>query len=392
VTIKFFYPEESFSFDVYNKTEDTFSNSNPNNCWTIEWLLKQVNLSYKNVSTLPKGSCYIKFNIQFPTEYTDLKYLPNSIWDNIRLNDNVFLLLYQATEAIPFYFWNYRWNKLKEFLQSKKIPPQKVKFICGDLDATVNHKINVDDYWSYVDVIGMDIFELVHNYRHYLDREPTDIRKTLKSYLKQKTKKKFLCFNRRPRPNKQSLIFYLKKYNYFDKGLVSNLWEDNDKLITKEDFEIYNFDGSNYNDLKFLVPVRNEIQKGNFVANQSSPGHLYKNTHFSLVSETFTGSKVRLVSEKTYKPIMMGHPFLIHGTTGTLSYLQSLGYETFQNIFDETYDLEKKPKKQLELVIKNLDREFELTPLTIEKIKHNQNNFLKLNTRHRIKTQLEEFL
>ena len=390
--IHFLYPTNDFSFNIYNKTETTFSSSDTKDCWSMEWLLTQVEIPYKNITQETSETCYVKFNLNFPTEYTDLDNIPDTTWKKIKNQHNVYLLLYQATEATPFYFWNYRWSILKDFLQCKNIPPQKVKFICGDVDATANHKINVDDYWSFVDVIGIDIFELVHNYRHYLDSKPTDIRKTLKGYLKQKTKKNFLCFNRRPRPNKQSLIFYLKKYNHFDKGLVSNLWEEEDKLISKEEFEIYNFDNSDYNELTPLVPVRNEIQEGNFVANQSSPADLYKKSNFSLVSETFTGSTVRFITEKTYKPIMMGHPFLIHGTTGTLSYLQSLGYETFQNIFDETYDLEKDPKKQLEKIIKNLDCNFKLSALTIEKIKHNQNNFLKLNTRNRIKNQLEEFL
>jgi hypothetical protein len=58
----------------------------------------------------------------------------------------------------------------------------------------------------------------------------------------------------------------------------------------------------------------------------------FKNTYFSVITETGT------LSEKTFKTIFYGHPFIIVGYNGRLAALKSLGYKTFDCIFDESYD------------------------------------------------------
>jgi hypothetical protein len=41
--------------------------------------------------------------------------------------------------------------------------------------------------------------------------------------------------------------------------------------------------------------------------------------------------------EKTYKPIAYGHPFLQAGTCGNLDYVRQMGFETFSDLWDESY-------------------------------------------------------
>ena len=58
-----------------------------------------------------------------------------------------------------------------------------------------------------------------------------------------------------------------------------------------------------------------------------------------LVTETVaTGQRLHL-TEKTFKPIALGMPFIIVGTKGSLEYLRSYGFKTFDSIWDESYDL-----------------------------------------------------
>jgi hypothetical protein len=70
----------------------------------------------------------------------------------------------------------------------------------------------------------------------------------------------------------------------------------------------------------------------------------YHSTNFSLVAETLyyvpkkKGVEELFVSEKTFKPILMNHPFIVHGSAGTLDYLHGLGFQTFDHIIDESYD------------------------------------------------------
>ena len=47
------------------------------------------------------------------------------------------------------------------------------------------------------------------------------------------------------------------------------------------------------------------------------------------------------VSEKIFKPIKNGQPFVVVGPRGTLQCLRDLGYRTFDYAIDNSYDCEK---------------------------------------------------
>jgi hypothetical protein len=57
-----------------------------------------------------------------------------------------------------------------------------------------------------------------------------------------------------------------------------------------------------------------------------------------LVTETVATGRRHHLTEKTFKPIAMGMPFVIVGTRGSLEYLRSYGFRTFDGIWDESYD------------------------------------------------------
>jgi hypothetical protein len=44
------------------------------------------------------------------------------------------------------------------------------------------------------------------------------------------------------------------------------------------------------------------------------------------------------ISEKTYKPLAFYHPFIVVGSEGTLRWIKSEGFETWDNLWDESYD------------------------------------------------------
>ena len=57
-----------------------------------------------------------------------------------------------------------------------------------------------------------------------------------------------------------------------------------------------------------------------------------------LVTETVAKGRRQHLTEKIFKPIAMGMPFILVGTRGSLKYLRSYGFRTFGNIWDESYD------------------------------------------------------
>lgn len=57
-----------------------------------------------------------------------------------------------------------------------------------------------------------------------------------------------------------------------------------------------------------------------------------------LITETVATGRRWHLTEKTFKPIALGMPFVMVGTQGSLKYLRSYGFRTFGDIWDESYD------------------------------------------------------
>ena len=103
-----------------------------------------------------------------------------------------------------------------------------------------------------------------------------------------------------------------------------------------------------------------------------------------MVAETFiVNDKDAVFTEKIFKPLSYGHPFLVFSSQGALAKLKELGFETFDAIFDESYDDIENPQLRFETMLKQL---LELTKksdhelsLMFEKIKpvleHNYDRF-----------------
>lgn len=102
-----------------------------------------------------------------------------------------------------------------------------------------------------------------------------------------------------------------------------------------------------------------------------------------LVTETVANGRRHHLTEKTFKPIAMGMPFILLGTQGSLRYLQSYGFKTFGKYWDESYDDEPDDQLRIEKIantLKQLDRldaghKNDIFHSAQEVIKHNWNHF-----------------
>lgn len=81
------------------------------------------------------------------------------------------------------------------------------------------------------------------------------------------------------------------------------------------------------------------------------PSHYYDTT-ISIVSET-TQTEF-FPTEKTYKSLMLGHPFAVYGGQHSLRKLQALGFDTFGNEIDESYDLCRWPEERANVLVESL--------------------------------------
>lgn len=103
----------------------------------------------------------------------------------------------------------------------------------------------------------------------------------------------------------------------------------------------------------------------------------YDDTYFSAVVETYQQGVCNWLSEKTFKACAYYHPFLLIGQHHTLKRLKQLGFETYDNIFDESYDDIVEFDIRFDSVIQNI-KNFSTTSYdtqTQQKLKHNHFHF-----------------
>jgi hypothetical protein len=74
----------------------------------------------------------------------------------------------------------------------------------------------------------------------------------------------------------------------------------------------------------------------------------YFNTEIEVVLETLFDDDRWHLTEKIIRPIACAQPFLLCGTPGSLQYLKSYGFETFDSIWSESYDQIKDGTTRLE--------------------------------------------
>jgi hypothetical protein len=69
------------------------------------------------------------------------------------------------------------------------------------------------------------------------------------------------------------------------------------------------------------------------------PIQVYNNTAYSIVAETGNSNQYSFFTEKTAKPIMARRLFVMFSGYKFLQNLRALGFKTFSNVIDESYDL-----------------------------------------------------
>lgn len=117
----------------------------------------------------------------------------------------------------------------------------------------------------------------------------------------------------------------------------------------------------------------------------------YENTYFELASETLGANNHDdsfYFTEKTLKPIVMGHPFIMVSTKHFLKNLRGIGFKTFGDFIDESYDECDNVNDRIDIISKNLER-LDMTESkkfyndTRAICEHNQNHFMYLHGRYK---------
>jgi hypothetical protein len=109
----------------------------------------------------------------------------------------------------------------------------------------------------------------------------------------------------------------------------------------------------------------------------------YTHSYFHIVLETHfdaDGSGGAFLTEKTFKPIKFGQPFVIVGAAGSLQALRDLGYRTFDSVIDPSYDTIQDNTLRW-IAVKSVIAQIKQNPARLflacqEDLQHNQQLFL----------------
>ena len=123
-----------------------------------------------------------------------------------------------------------------------------------------------------------------------------------------------------------------------------------DKLVKNKKNIYETFSGNMWNDRCADYTIIEEVV------------NIYKSSYISLVTETFFYEDEYIVTEKAYQPMAYFHPFIILGSPYTLKHLRSMGFKTFGDFWDESYDEELDNDKRFEKIF-NLILYFNKIPI-----------------------------
>jgi hypothetical protein len=157
----------------------------------------------------------------------------------------------------------------------------------------------------------------------------------------------FLYLNKQDRPHRKKLFAILKTNNLLDNSLYSFLHNSYNIKLNKQ-YELPWIDADNY-------PL--------YGSDQDIHEPQFNDTAINLVSETNDNDYDVFMTEKIWKPIIAKQVFVVHGNYGYLKKLKQLGFRTFNNVFDESYDDErdsdKRTNKIIDLckILKNIDKQ-----------------------------------
>lgn len=148
--------------------------------------------------------------------------------------------------------------------------------------------------------------------------------------------------------------FMLWNSDVRDKGLIShNTYKKVDGVHTLRSLEVPDEDGIKFlNSLPLIVDQRDF--NNNWAINTEYQ-HIHDQTIFQIVNETLVedhNNTTLFYSEKTFRPVAYFQPMLIWGQPGINKYLSKIGYKTYDDWFDLSFDDEPDHKLRYQKLLK----------------------------------------
>jgi len=172
----------------------------------------------------------------------------------------------------------------------------------------------------------------------------------------------FLFLNGRLRPHRKYLIDAMRGRQLLDRALWTNL-NDRVEMAWSSRLQTGNSEPVR------LLPAQYEIDRalpnmdnlptgfikhhlfGNTWGDAEINPAPYIDTYFSVVTETIYDYSYTFRTEKIWKPMIMGHPFVAAANRGYYRDLHNAGFQTFGHLIDETFDQIDDPRDRANRIV-----------------------------------------
>mgnify|MGYP000013396884 CR=1 FL=1 len=229
--------------------------------------------------------------------------------------------------------------------------------------------------------------------------DKTDIMTVLNNpvtYVPGHKKKLFLCFNRRY--NEHRVLFYtmMSKLGLLDKfymSMAATQPENSRSFVENAKYFAANRPGLQITEEDISAaerPLPLTLDNTNFNSYPMERGpaavaSFYNDSYINIVNETYFFNNIIHLTEKTFKPIAFKQPFIMIAAPGSLRHVKDMGFKTFDEFWDEKYDLEYDHDKRFKMILDlitdistwNEDRLLEFTNKVKPILEH---NFMRIKT------------
>ena len=310
------------------------------------------------------------------------------------INTNVIkLILDFSAEGTPHHSWFFPIHRM---IKKYKIKSSNVYFISMDMKLGENY-----DIWSEklnlpkINIIGLN----------YLVEYLTSVILKKKKFPIEDFKvdkireKKFTCLNGAYRENRIIIVSELFRNGLDKDGYISLLGNYGEDPLTE--WEIDNVDkdlikyymDNVYPRLPIVVDLEKDVELIEPYIGHSYIHEMYTNSYFNIVTETsynfdstaIIGNSIFL-TEKTYRAIFGMQPFIVVSNPGFLKFLKSIGFKTFPEFFDESYDEIENPIERMSTIVNEIKK---ICSLSLEelhdryynifdKLEHNRNRLIEM--------------
>lgn len=251
---------------------------------------------------------------------------------------------------------------LNTWCEQHQLNSQQVYFIHG------NHNITNNKQHCFTKV-SANMFICWNEPAHgVVNFEPKDLRNL------------FLNYNRRSKEHRALMLAHIINEQLFDRGLIS--YHGDGIKNSHEVLRVVDRPGMAQaaDAIDSLIPLELDMDLGvNNPAYKNIVQDHYARTFLSLIAETHATEGVQFFSEKIWKPISIGHPFMLVASSGMLELLRSEGYKTFGQWWNEDYDKETNLDQRIRMILVELKRLSMLSPIELKSMRTQMQPTLEFN-------------